>query len=508
MSDNPIYLNPNSNITYGDVVKVGDAQYIKTEHGVGTMTHMLSTFQVCDDLSADGACCSSGTTTTREIDTSHVDTQDMIHINPDDAVAVGDKILFEDRCYAKTGDTGLMTHTLTGMPSDLIFDPTAPTILGDMYGAGLYNDGQLGISTTSTFDTQLTFTQLPNTSDIIDASVSYEMVMYVKADGTLWYAGDSPDSSYQNTTTFTQIGTDTDWEKVFVGQGTQSCFWAIKTDGTLWFQGRNHVGKSGTGIDEGNDGTWLWIDVPTQVGVDNDWKDVHNNVSGTFFLKNNGHVYGAGSNGRNALLLDPAWTAGNSLDYENTGQTGKLDGLPKRETTNGTWRKVRWTHHTSVWMDTNNKLYGHTNQGSNYSYQFGVYPAVNSGQLQEIPITDAKDFECGQYSLVVLKNDDTLWYVGEWRWETAGSSASITNPNVTFAFEKIADNVVSFAVGKNNIWYIDNTGRMFARGENPTGSLGLGTTTNTTNFTQVGTDTDWSHVQADKKGYIAIAFKQ
>ena len=120
MSDNPIYLNPNRNITYGDVVKVGDAQYIKTEHGVGTMTHMLSTFQVCDDLSADGACCSSGTTTTREIDTSHVDTQDMIHINPDDAVAVGDKILFEGRCYSKTGETGLMTHTLTGMPSDLI----------------------------------------------------------------------------------------------------------------------------------------------------------------------------------------------------------------------------------------------------------------------------------------------------------------------------------------------------------------------------------------------------
>lgn len=120
MSDNPAYLNPNLNISYGDVVKVGDDRYIKTNHGVGTMTHMLSTFQVCDDLSADGVCCSSGTTTTREIDTSHVPEQSMVYINPDDDVMVGDKILLDDRCYAKTGQTGLMTHTLTGMPSDLL----------------------------------------------------------------------------------------------------------------------------------------------------------------------------------------------------------------------------------------------------------------------------------------------------------------------------------------------------------------------------------------------------
>lgn len=60
--------------------------------------------------------------------TDHVDPADMVYLNPDDAVAVGDKILFEGRCYTKTGDTGLMTHALTGQTSDLIIQdaPTQP----------------------------------------------------------------------------------------------------------------------------------------------------------------------------------------------------------------------------------------------------------------------------------------------------------------------------------------------------------------------------------------------
>ena len=58
--------------------------------------------------------------------TDHVDPTDKVYLNPDAAVAVGNKILFEERCYSKTGGTGLMTHTLTGMPSDLIITESTP----------------------------------------------------------------------------------------------------------------------------------------------------------------------------------------------------------------------------------------------------------------------------------------------------------------------------------------------------------------------------------------------
>ena len=56
MSGNPIYLNPNSNITYGDVVKVDGVGYIKTEHTTGTQTHFLSSFKIYP-ICSTGECC-------------------------------------------------------------------------------------------------------------------------------------------------------------------------------------------------------------------------------------------------------------------------------------------------------------------------------------------------------------------------------------------------------------------------------------------------------------------
>lgn len=51
-----VYLNPTNNTSYGDVVKVNDVGYIKTEYHTGTRTNFLSSFKtypVCDD----GRCC-------------------------------------------------------------------------------------------------------------------------------------------------------------------------------------------------------------------------------------------------------------------------------------------------------------------------------------------------------------------------------------------------------------------------------------------------------------------
>ena len=54
-------------------------------------------------------------------------------------------------------------------------------------------------------------------------------------DGTLWVVGANSDGELglgdtTNRTEWTQLGTDTDWAKVYMGGGN---FFAIKTDGTL-----------------------------------------------------------------------------------------------------------------------------------------------------------------------------------------------------------------------------------------------------------------------------------
>ena len=51
-----IYLNPNSNTSYGDVLHVDGAAYIKTEYSTGTRTHYLSS-QVGTPICDDGSCC-------------------------------------------------------------------------------------------------------------------------------------------------------------------------------------------------------------------------------------------------------------------------------------------------------------------------------------------------------------------------------------------------------------------------------------------------------------------
>ena len=68
-------------------------------------------------------------------------------------------------------------------------------------------------------------------------------------DGTLWVVGTNSDGELglgdtTNRTEWTQLGTDTDWAKVYMGGGN---FFAIKTDGTLYGAGRNEAGTLGLG---------------------------------------------------------------------------------------------------------------------------------------------------------------------------------------------------------------------------------------------------------------------
>ncbi len=127
MSENPAYLTPNNNIEYGDVVKVDDTCYIKTGHSIGTQTHGLSSFVVTNRLSESGGPCDCDSPGTQvAIDTTHVDQQHKIYINPSDGVNTGDQIMVDGVCYTKTGNTGMMTHALTGDTADLLITSSPP----------------------------------------------------------------------------------------------------------------------------------------------------------------------------------------------------------------------------------------------------------------------------------------------------------------------------------------------------------------------------------------------
>jgi hypothetical protein len=124
--------------------------------------------------------------------------------------------------------------------------------------------------------------------------------MFIKTDGTLWATGLNGQSGIMNQSAgflgtgdtsnlnvLTKIGTDANWEKITIT--SEFGAYAIKTDGTLWGCGTRILNQNNSST---LDSSLTFI----QIGTDTDWYD----FSGTgaqalYILKNNGSLYGAGS---------------------------------------------------------------------------------------------------------------------------------------------------------------------------------------------------------------------
>lgn len=116
----------------------------------------------------------------------------------------------------------------------------------------------------------------------------------IKTDGTLWTWGEGSQYRLGNGATNdvgtpTQIGTDTDWSGVFSDTGSIHTL-AQKDDGTLWGWGDNFNGQIGLGS-SGND-----IQTPTQVGSDTDWAEIDLGDNFTTALKDDGTIWAWGVN--------------------------------------------------------------------------------------------------------------------------------------------------------------------------------------------------------------------
>lgn len=107
----------------------------------------------------------------------------------------------------------------------------------------------------------------------------------IKTDGTLWAWGEGENGSlgfgnYKNVSVPAQVGTDTDWKQVSVGQYFTV---AVKTDGTLWGWGWN-LGSQLLDRDE-------HTKFPEQLGTDNDWREVFAVAEAVYGIKNDGSLY-------------------------------------------------------------------------------------------------------------------------------------------------------------------------------------------------------------------------
>ncbi|PZU86265.1 MAG: hypothetical protein DI529_08845 [Chryseobacterium sp.] len=167
---------------------------------------------------------------------------------------------------------------------------------GDLYGWGQGAYGNFGQGSNTNF-----YTPTKIATGVKAYAAGYYSTLIVKTDGTLWATGYNDwgnlglGTSEEWVNTFKQVGTATNWEKVFSGWYNS---FAIKTDGTLWSCGSHNYGVTGQGTTAGE------VDLFTQVGTATNWSSISVSPFHVLGLTTGGKLYswGVSSYGRLGIV--------------------------------------------------------------------------------------------------------------------------------------------------------------------------------------------------------------
>lgn len=225
----------------------------------------------------------------------------------------------------------------------------------------------------------------------------------IKNDGTAWSWGIQTASgnlgqggSAMTMYTPTQIGSGTDWKRVFVGPAV---IFLIKNDGTLWVAGSNSSYATGLGTNSGSTTTI------TQVGSATNWTYVScNSVAMGIGLRSDGSAWSWGVDAAGELMQ------GSTGTYANPTRIGALNTWAKCMTS---WRGA--SNRASYMIKTDGTLW---TAGSNNGYQTGLN--TNSGNTLTITQIGSALYSSfssigitsGAGAFLAVRRDGTLWAAG------------------------------------------------------------------------------------------------
>jgi alpha-tubulin suppressor-like RCC1 family protein len=333
-------------------------------------------------------------------------------------------------------------------------------------------DGQLGLEDIVNRSSPVQVSGL--ITDFEDFSAGYDHTIISRTDGTLWSWGDNThgklglgDLSYRSSPS--QVGALTTWSTVSVSEGYPSAHGvAIKTDGTLWSWGYNHVGQLG-------DGTQIEKNFPVPIGDLTNWSTVSVGTNYVLAIKTDGTLWGWGNNTYGQLGISDVPV--------NRSSPVQLGGLT-------TWSKVVASDAFSLAIKTDGTLWG---WGNNYRGELGIGSSgKNSTPIQIGTLTTWSDVSTGNQNSSAVRTDGTIWSWGYGAYGQLGLGATTEISSPVQVGTSTEWNKVN--CGGYHTLAIKTDGTIWAWGSNGYGQLGLGDTTNRNSPIQVGNLTTWESV--------------
>ena len=317
-------------------------------------------------------------------------------------------------------------------------------------------------------------------------SSGYSHTVAIKSDGTLWSWGSNfrrqlGDNNYNNSAIPIQEYTKaTDWREVSAGDSHTI---ALKNDGTLWGWGSNYYGQIG-------DGTKQQKGIPTQESTQADnWIGVSAGYYHTVALKSDGTLWSWGRN-----------------DYGQIGDNSSDDKwVPTQESSSSTeWSEISAGGYHTVALKTDGILWSwgrndYGQVGDNSSDDKWVPTAVDTLVTNWIAI------DAGGYHTLALGSDRTLW---GWGRNGSGQLALGTSVNqvlVPTQESTLAADWKSVDAGALFSSALKTNGTLWSWGESRSGQIGDSTTIERLVPTQEYTkDTNWEQISMGGSHSIAI----
>jgi len=258
-----------------------------------------------------------------------------------------------------------------------------------------------------------------------------------------------------------------------------------KTDGTLWGWGSNDRGVLGQ-----NQAPSVQYSSPVQVGTDTTWALIALYKFSPWVTKSDGTMWVWGLNGAGVLGLnstDDTGTTAYSSPVQLPGTTWSISGENKIMSGQGGAGAIKTDG--TLWMC------GEMSDG-----MLGLNDEVNRSSPTQIPGTTWSTIVAAWGNVMSTKTDGTLWSWGQNNYGQGGHNNRIKYSSPMQIGTDTTWSYIHSATYSSypQTYAVKTDGTMWAWGENRKGQLGLNNTAQYSSPTQVGTQTTWSKVAANK----------